>query len=322
MPSLSKRSYLGVGVEATPGTALATPTVYHPCKSLLKGTKKREQLKEERGNRDAVYGIVDTIREGATDPKGAWYNDTSPYFLIGALGAVASTQPDATNVPAVYKHNISLADLPHSLTIFKSYDYAVYVGAYAVVEKFSLKFSSEGKLLENDVSLKHLYPVKYAGSALTPVFSPVSPFAGYSPTITLAGTATTDIDEMDIEFSQKVTLWYPASGTPDFTTVYYGERDVKVSFTARFDSDSLYNHFLARTDDSLVLDFKGAQIGAHAGTNYFEELNLSVPIISYDSMEHDLGKDNVLIKAKATAISGSSGLISAYVQNLVTSYAL
>lgn len=320
--ALSKKSFLGIGFESTPGTALATPTVYHPCKSILKGTKKREQLKEERGNRDGVYGIVDTTRSGEIDPKGPWYNDTSPYFLIAALGSVVTTQPDAANLPAIKKHTISLADSPKTITVFKNYDAALYVGAYSCVEKFSLKFSSEGKLLENDATLKGLYPVKYTGTTLTPTFSAVQPFAGYAPTITLNGTQTSDIDEMTIEFDQKLTMWYPAAGSPDFSTVYFGERNVKVDFTARFDTDTLYNHFLSRQDDSMTIDFKGALLGTDAGTNYYQELNLSIPVISYDSMDHDLGKDNVLIKAKATAISTASGLISAFVQNTVSSYAI
>ena len=321
--SLSKRTFLGVGVETTRGVALDTPTVYHPCKSVMKGTKKREQVKDERGNRDDVYGIVDTTREGETDPKGNFYIDTSPYFMLGAFGAVTTTQPDATNVPDVSKHDFSLADQPPSLTLFKNYDAAVYVGAYGVVEKWALKFTSEGKVLENDVTLKHLYPVKYAGATLTPAFSTVQAMAGYKPVITLAGAQTLDIDDMSIEFDQKCTMWYPSGGTPDFVTVYYGARDVKVTFTARFDVDTLYEHFRndTRVDDSLVVNVRGAKIGSFSGTDYYEELNISIPIISYDSMEHDLSKDNVLIKAKATAISGPSGLISAYVQNKVTSYA-
>ncbi|GHO45192.1 phage tail tube protein [Ktedonospora formicarum] len=323
--SLSKRSYLGVGRESFPGTATSAPTVFHPTKSTMKGTKKREQLKEERGNRDGVYGIVDTTREGAIDPKGPFYVDTSPYFMLSAFGALATSQPDATNVPSLYKHDITLADQPPTLTLFKNYDAALYVGASAAVEKWTLKFASEGKTIEEDTSFKHLYPVKYAGVTLSPQFSDVQPFAGYAPTITLAGVQTLDIDDLTIEFDQKLTLWYPIGGSADFAAIYYGERNVKVEFTARFDTDTLYNHFFndQRQDDSFVLNVKGKQLGSHSGTNYYEELNISVPVISYDSMEHDLSKDNVLIKAKSTAISnGTEPLISAYVQNLVTSYTL
>ncbi len=411
--SLSKRSWLGVGVEATSGTALTTPTVYHPAKSVMKGVKKREHLKEERGSRDGVYGIIDTTREGSIDPKGPFYADTSPYFMLGAFGAVNSAQQ---SLSSVYKHTFSLIDQPKTLTLFKNYDAAVYVGAYGAVEKWALKFASEGKVIENDVSLKHLYPVKYAGSQLTPNFSTVQPFAGYAPTITLGGTQTLDIDELSIEFDQKLMLWYPAGGSADFAQIYWGERNVKVDFTARFDVDSLFNHFFngSRTDDQLVLDVKGPVIGkvftvtlgapsagtftltyngqttapiaynataaavqaalvalssvgtgnavvagsgpytvqfagallndgnnltgsgtgltggsftVSAATLFNQELNISIPVISYDSIEHDLSKDNVLIKAKAVAISqanttGGLPLISAFVQNLVTNYNL
>lgn len=323
MTSISKRSFLGIGLEAASGTALVTPTVYHPTKSTTKATKKREKIDDERANRDGPYGIVDTNRSGTLDGKGNWYNDTSPYFLIAALGGVTSTQPDAANVPTVYKHTMNLTDVPKTLTAFKSYDNAVYVHAYSAVSKFGLKFAADGKVLENDVSLMSLYPVKYSGSTLTPTFSTMQPFAGYMAKISFNGSQSNDVSELDFEFTQKISEWFPPNGSPDFTILDFGERDMSVSFTARFDSDTLYNKFLAypRVDDSLTIDFKSiVPIASHASTDYYQELSITLPVISYDDMTHDLGKENVLIKGKATVISTAAGFISAYVQNTIVSY--
>jgi hypothetical protein len=52
------------------------------------------------------------------------------------------------------------------------------------------------------------------------------------------------------------------------------------------------------------------------------ELNMALANLTWDTMEHDLSKDNVLIKAKGTAISPASGpgLITGYVVNNVANY--
>jgi hypothetical protein len=320
--AISKKSFMGVAREATSGTAATAPTLYVPTKSTTKAKRKTEYLDEERGDRNANYDAVDTIRWGEWDAKGSWYNDTSPYFLIAALGLDTASQPNAGTAPTVWKHVISLADIPPSLTLFKNYDAALYYHPYSVVEKWSLKFSSDGKLLEFDPSGKSIWPTKYTGSALTPSFSSVKPFGGQSPTITLNSATSADVSEMQIDFEQKITLWNPANGSLDWITAYYGERKVHVSYTARFDSDTLYNLYRNSSNDSLIIDFQGANIAS----TYNQELNIVVPVIHYDDMEHDLGKDNVLIKAKATALSTGSGagnnLLQIFAQNTITSYSV
>src|SRR5260221_4321941 len=152
MPNLSKKAALGVAREATSGTAMTAPTVWVPQKSVLKFQKKREYLDDERNSRYANYDVVDGTREGMLDPKGAWYNDTSVYFLIAGLGAVSSAQPAVSTDPTVWKHTLSLADTPPSLTTFKKYDGQIYYMPYTIVEKWSLKWTAESKLLESDVS--------------------------------------------------------------------------------------------------------------------------------------------------------------------------
>lgn len=321
--ALSKKTWTGIAREATPGTAIATPTVFVPTKTTLKGGKKREYLNEERGDRNANYGVVDSIRQTALDFKGPWYNDVHTYLLIGAMGGNTSAQPSSGTDPTVWKHTMNLADAPASFTVFRSMDAVTYYVPYFVVEKFALKFATEGKLLECDVSGVGLY-AQVMASPPTPNYSTLNPFAGYAPLVTLGGSSSNDVIDMDIEFDQKVTLWYPANGTQDFIAVYFGERKATVSFTARFDNTpslgvATYNKWRNNTMDSLTLDILGPTIS----NTYKQELNMAFPNISYDSVEHDTGKDNVLIKAKATAIAvPGASLMTAYVQNTVTSYTL
>src|SRR5262249_41678909 len=153
-------------------------------------------------------------------------------------------------------------------------------------------------------------------------FTTVLPFQGYKPTITLNGSQSQDIEDLTIELDQKVALWYPINGSPDYTKVYFGERTAKVDFTARFDNTTNYDFYGTGTDVPLVFDVQGQLIinsgpsGTPPNTNYYQELNLNFPILGFDEIDHDLGKDFVTIKAKGTARPGvtPNSLFSAWFQ--------
>ncbi len=316
---ISKLAWTGVAREATSGTAITTPTVFVPTKATFKATKKREYFDEERGDRNANYNVVDSIRQSAIDIKGAWYNDVHPYFLIAAMGAEAPTQPAVGTDPTVWLHTLSLANVPPSLTVFRNLDVVCYYTPYTVIEKFSLKFDAEGKMLEFDANGVGIWPVVKA-SPPSPTYSTLSPFAGYTPTITLDSVASSDINSFTMNFEQKVTLWYPANGSQDFITAYFGERKVSFDFTARFDAATFYAAKLLNatgaTTSSLSISFNGPII-SHT---YAQNLTFGLPAISYDAIEHDLGKDNILLKVKGMALAQTTQFLTATVQNTVASY--
>lgn len=306
--AITRKTWYGIARETTPGTPIATPTMFLPLKGVTKFNRKTEYTKEERGSRDTNYSAVYLTRQGTSDFKGGLYADALGYFLLGMFGSVVSTQPDATNAPTAWQHVFSYADVPPSFTIFKSYDSAVYQMPYSCVEKLSIKIVAEGKVCEIDSTLGGMFPVLKAGP-FTPTFSSVRPIPGYSCTITNSLGTTTDIDDLSIEFDQKVSPWFSASGSPDLSTMYFGERTAKVDFTARFDTTTLFNLFLNNTEDSLSVQIIGDLIGGTT-VHYFQQLNLAFSDISYDTFEHDLGKENVLVKAKATAHATSTNPLS------------
>lgn len=316
--AISKKSYLILARETTPGTAVLTGNKLFsvPSKSMIKAVKKREYPQEERGDRNAQYTAIDTTREADIDIKGNWYNDVDGLLLYAYFGADAVSQPNASSVPSAYLHTFTFADIPPSLTVHKSFDAKAYYSAYAVLEKLTLKFTAQGKLFERDATLKGLWPTLNA-SPPTPAFSTVNPMAGFAPIITLGGSTTTDIDEFQIEMSQKCTLWYPCNGVPDFSAVYFGERSMKIDFSARFDNDTVYQRYKQGQNDSFSFSIAGDLIG---GTLY-QQLTMTFPTVGYDSMEHDLGKDNVMIKAKGTILPTNGSLTSlCTVQNTIASY--
>jgi hypothetical protein len=320
--AITRKTWYAMSRETTPGTAATTASFWLPKKGDLKRERKPEYSTEERGTRDTNYQVQYTTRKSTADFKGLFYVDTDPYFILGAMGAVSSTQPDSTHVPTVYKHTFSFSDTLPSYTIFKNYDSQVYQQTMNYVEKFDIKVTADGKLIEFESTLQGQYPTKYTGSTLTPNFSWVKPLAGYAPTLQVGGVSTNDISEFTFSFQQKLAPWYAISGSPDMLAQYPGERTASIDFTARFDATTWMDNFDNTSDVAITFDLLGALLGSYSGTNYYQELNMTYPVVNLESVETDLSKDNVLVKCKAKCRPGSgTALFTCFAQNTVTSYA-
>lgn len=327
---ISKKSWTGLAIESPAGTAASTPTVYHPCKTKAQQKKKYVYLTEDRGARDANTKRKASVRSGVVDVSGSFYLDTSPYLLYAFMGGKSTTTPDSTNAPTARKHDLTLVDNPPALTIFKGYDVAGYYFAFGACSKYKLKFSADGKLLEEEASFETRYGQPISGasfSAMTPTYSDDalpglgSLFSGYTPTLKFSGTAADYVESMEVELKQKITLFYAINGSQDQVRVYYGDREANISFEASFDDTTLYDKFDQDQDDSLAIDFVGRKIG-DAPSTINEKLSLNFPIVGYDDMEMDTSKEYIQIKAKATARPGTTlnSMMTASVTNAVSTW--
>lgn len=324
LPSLaiSKLQWHAVAREATAGTAQTAPTLYIPGKAKFKNVKERIYTPEDRATRDANYNVIDGVRHSEGSFTGNWYNDTATYFLLAFMGADTPTQPNSVGAPTVWSHALALADIPLPLDFWKSYTTNVYSTSYHAVKKMQFKWSASGKKnLEYTADTVGHALTKIASPTYTPSYSQINPFAGYNPVIKLNATQSNDIEEVTLDVEQKVELWWPSAGSQDFVTIYYGERTAKVDFTARFDNDTNFAKFTASPglDDHLNIVFTGDLIAS----TYSQQLTFDFPILGYDDIEMDDSKDNIKIKAKATARPGAvaNSLFTATVQNTVASYA-
>lgn len=317
MTSISKKGWLAVATETAPGTPAAAPTLYVPTKATYKNLKHRVYSQEDRGTRDGNYNASDTTKMAKGDFKGAWYNDSMGYFLMGFMGTDVVTLP--TGATLTHSHALSLADVPPALTTWRNYDAAVFQFPYNVVDKMAFDMNVPNKVVDVDVSVQSYFGSKVTG-AFTPVFSAVVPMAAWNSTISISGTTSTIIEEMKITLEQKVTPYF-SSGSQGPTAFDYGERQAKIEFTARFADMTQYSKFLSTppTDDSFIVTFTGGNIE----TTFVQELIFNFPIIGYDEVDVDTSKDVVLLKAKATARPGTTAnsLFTATIQNGVTSYA-
>ncbi len=256
--AISKITWLGIAKEGTPGTFVA-PTRYVPTHSTIKAPRKPVYSDEDRNSRDKNFLAVYGPRQGGMECKGRWFNDSCVDFLYGWMGGISSANPSGP----VYKHSLTMADTPPAWSLGKAYKSQGYKITYAGVEKFTLSVTPE-KTIDYDVTFLGHFPINYS-TPPSPSFTADPGFAGYLPTLTLTslGASTTDIIDLKISLSQKIELWNPIAGSADFTTMYFGDREVDIDFTARFDVSTLFDSYWATpTDDSLTFDVLGAQIGA------------------------------------------------------------
>lgn len=308
MTNISKLVWTGVAKESAPGTAAASPTLYIPVDSTWTRKTKYVYAAEERGTRDGNNRRVGTVRMSSGDLKGSLYLNSFPYLLYGFMGTMAAaTQPDSVNAATAYQHDLTLADVPPGLTFFKGYDNAGYYFAYSTVNKIKLSFTADGKLLEHASSVESQYGVQVASGSTynamnDPVYEDSDPLAGYAPTLTVGGSAATDISTMDIELDQKITLYYSARGNRGFLKADYDERTAKISFTARFDDTTWVAKEENDTREAILIEFDGKNLG---GT-VTEKFTMNFPIVAYDQVDVDTSGEAILVKAQCTAMPGSS----------------
>ena len=312
--ALSKKTVLAVATEATPGTPRTTPTLFVPTKHTYKRIVKQQYITDDRGIRDDNNDVVQLVYEGQHSLKGEFYADTSPYFINAALGSDTPTQPNVGQAPTAWQHVMVPADVPPTLTLYKSYQTELYQMPFSVITKFSLKLTNEGSLMFDADAVSNSHAA-YAGT-WTPSISTVHPMAGALAVIKYNGTASVNIDNIEIDYSQKYTYWY--SGSRDYIAAYPGGREVKFKFDARFDTSAIYDDFVAGTQRSLEFMVTGANLG---GT-VVQTLDVQLPTINFDTGEHETSKDNILVKMAGTALPTTGTLIQVTTINTVASYSI
>ncbi len=312
---IARLGWLAVAAETTPGTAATAPTLFIPTKASVKRQKKRVYGDEDRFTRDVNNVVADTTRFATVTLKSPWYNDSTAYFLYHFMGADA-----VTGATPSYTHALTLADVPGSFTMWREYNVAAYQFPYGVVEKMSLDFTAADKVVEADVTAQSYFGTKVVTNTFTPVFTTLNPMAAWNTAIKINNVASTVVEDLKVDLSQKVTPYFTA-GSQDPIAFDFADRDAKIEFTARFDDTSILAYFDSTpgTDIALTTLTLGDLLG---GTTY-NSLALDFPIVGFDEIDVDASKEVIVIKAKCTARPGATknSLFTATVVNGVAAYA-
>jgi hypothetical protein len=318
MPLASLRSYLGIGKEATPGTAVAA-THFLPVKDLA--PKDDITYLVDQGMRGAMVQDYDTIAGPAVatyDFGGDAFADTIGFPLTGVLGDLTTTGASAPFTHAVSTLNTTDGQ-PPSYTVS---DY--YAGGAASTRRFAgMKFSEVGLKFNADGLLTFTAKALGFASATaanpTPSYSAVTPIASWLGAVTIGGGAVTYVTDGECTIKRKVDAIHTADGTQSPYKIFSGPVSVDGKLTVVMEDDTEYIRYLTNTKPSLVLNFTQGAAAA------LTQIQLTMTKCAYTAAEIGRGKDYVELSitytalANATDVGASAGYspVKATLQNAI-----
>jgi uncharacterized protein YaiE (UPF0345 family) len=312
--------YVGLGKEATFGTAVA-PAVFVPVKDADITTDPQVYYPEEiRNSRAKAKGIPMGLKHETSLSL-----DMEPsnlgHILLGALGAVATTQPDAVNAATVYQHSFTPANAIPSYTVERYDTVLIQRAAGCKVDTLTLSVEAGGDgVLSGEVAFKNKSVVDQAAAA-TPSYNDKTAFAFHGITVSKGGAANGDVRSMELEIANNLKDdRYALTTSKEIVDLPEGMREVTGSVEMYFKNKQDWINFKAGSKDSLTITFEGAVItGA-----YKEKLILELPSIQYDAFEIPMGgaDDEIMASLEFTALySSASGFeVKAVLTNTVSSY--
>lgn len=240
--------FMGIGVEATKGTSVAA-TDYIPATSM-DGEDATDVLLDSgmRASMAVNYGGVKGVSTASYSAEGDVYVDTIGYFLAAILGDHAAVTTTTT------AHTFSLQNStdgqPPSYTIHDYQGLQARKYAYAMESSLSLRIAA-AELFTYSSSWTSRSSV--TESAPSPTFSALSPIAGWTGGMTLAGSANALIEEADISFSRNVTPIQTVAGVADPTQIWSGPLSVngRLMFLAADETEFL--RYLAVTSNPILV---------------------------------------------------------------------
>ena len=253
----SVKSYLGVALETTKGTAVS-PTNFVPITlNSFKPLDVIDPLYDTaiRGSMVENYNYLQGRRHTTVDFGGPVFADTIGYWIAGILGDVTTT-----GASAPYTHAIALKNAvgtsgdaqPKSLTItdFYSAGNRQYPGCQ--VTDFGLTFNADG-MLEYTAKLMG-YP-SITSSAATPSFSTVLPTQVWTGTVTIGGSSVGYTRTGTLDLSRKSEAIFAVNGIQSPYQVFLGSLTAKGKITFVMQDDTELTRYITNTQPALTFNF-------------------------------------------------------------------
>jgi hypothetical protein len=298
----SVRSYLGIAVEATKGTAVA-PTHFIPVmQNTLKPVDIVDPLYDTglRGSMVNNYNYLQGRTRSTFDFGGSVFADTIGFPIAGIMGSVATT-----GASAPYTHTLSLLNasavgadsqpVSYTLTDFYAADVRSYPGIQ--FHDFSLKFNADG-MLEYDA--KGTGFASEEVSTPTPSFSTLLPTQVWRGTVSISGSTVANAVSGNIDLTRAVTPIYGIASTQDPYQIFTGALEASGKFTFVMENDSQLLNFLNNTQPAIVLNW-------NYGTGASEvQLQATITKGAYTTAVIDRGSDFVQIMVDINAMANTT----------------
>lgn len=295
------QGYVGLAKETTFGTAVA-PSTFLPVSSFESSTDPQNYYPEQiKGNRSKTMGVPMGKKHEASIEQDAEPNSLG-FYLLGALGAVATTQPDAAGAPTAYQHIFTPANTLPSFT-FERYETIMMqtiAGAKFDSLSLSIEAGSDGVMkVSGDMLAKSI--ADKTGSAATTAYTDKTPFIFSNAIVEKGGAQNDNLKSFEMTIANNLKDdHYTLTKSRDVSALPEGMREVTFSIEMYFTSKTDYNNFMAGTTEAFKITVEGALIG---GTTK-EKIVIELPKVLYDTFEIPMGgaDDEIMASIEGTAV--------------------
>lgn len=256
-PYANSSAQLGMAIEATRGTAAATPTYWIPVKSPKIQPVLTQVVNDSQiGSAVAAIDQIITARHDELTFTCMAYVDTLPALIRGLLGSpdtIVGTTSPYTHTMSLLNNDPTNGNQPPSYTFFLADGYGLRTLAAGQVDELSFKFTATG-LVEVTVKVQCM-PYTYNSTVPSSAFTTVEAAPAWSCTTSLNSVTTTPIVDGTLSFKRGVKA-VAALGSLSPYRLFAGPLDTSGSnLTVINQADTEQNLALAGTSFPLSLTF-------------------------------------------------------------------
>ncbi len=311
--------YVGLAIEATPGSAEPTPDIFIPyIENSLQG--HHEPLKDlsARASRVAQYGSVAGKKWGEGSLKMYLDSSNAGYLLKMAFGSESNTLQNTT--PPVYDHLMYPTVSGNNVTSATLWDYRgfdVEQYTYMAADVTEIEVTTEG-IATISTSMMGKAPTTVTAPALTTASGTLYTWKDmnvYFGTTTVAALAAspTKLTQFKATISNNVSLNYK-SGSQGPDTVTTKQLEVTGSYALYFESATDRDNYMNLVKQSMVVRLTGANLGAGFG----EKIDFVFRKVRIDSISRSTGLDDLFLITCTFAAEmdqAQAGFVEATVRN-------
>jgi len=302
---LTANSYLGLSKEATRGTVGST-AVWIPVMTP-QVTPKQKFLRDEalRGSPVMVYDQVAATRADDVEFKSYVYADSIGVLLQALLGSDTSTTSGSN-----YSHALKLLNAASSGSQPASYTLMDFDGANSFTingaQADSMTFSFGAEVAAEATT-------KFIGNPYTSATTPATPFTSYSnttlhpipawdTTVTIGGTAFTNVSSGEIKIERKTQSIFTMNGTQAPYVNFAGPLEVSGKMTlvvaTTTDPFSTGSSGYGLTRDPLATVITLVDPNSPAGAY---QVGFTMTQTQYQNVKRTRGKEYVELEVEFTA---------------------
>ena len=303
---LTSLSYLGLAVETTLGTAVA-PTGFIPVRSYK--PQDKPLYIPDTGYRGQA---VDLFGEYQGPISSTYEIDGDAYpTSVGNLLALILGTDTVTGTVAPYTHKFATNATPVSMTLSDFYVAGFRQWAGQKCEKLTFKFTPDAGLTYTAQMLG--FPSVVGAAPSTQTFTTVPFFLGWEATVSIGGTADTQLDSFTLTLQRKGSkALFSANDSQNPFDVFVGPLAADWDLEFYMEGDTEYDYAMVQGSKAVSVTL------TQPGTSY--SLNFTSSAVQFTEPTIDRSKEFVGVTLKGSGIYNAtdSSVVAATLINSVS----